>query len=76
VGGKIVFTLKEKGRNVVDSINSAMDMDEWHALVDMSRAIRFHKRQDISRLSEELLAFQGSAPRSMLVNWVHMNMLE
>jgi hypothetical protein len=43
-----MFTLKEIGRNVVDRIHSAMDRDEWHALVDMSRAIRFRKRQDIS----------------------------
>jgi hypothetical protein len=44
----IIFRLKDTGRNDVDRINSAMDSDEWHALVDMSQAIRFHKRQDIS----------------------------
>jgi len=48
VGGKIILTLKEIGRNVVDGISSAMDRDEWYVLVDMSRAIRLHKRQDIS----------------------------
>jgi hypothetical protein len=54
----IIFSLKEIGRNVVDRINSAMDRDNWHALVDMSQDIRFHKTQEISWLSEELLAFQ------------------
>jgi len=42
----------------VDRINSAVDRDKWHALVDMSQDMRFHKRQEISLLSEELLAFQ------------------
>jgi hypothetical protein len=44
----ITFSLKEMGRNVVDRINLAMDWDEWHACVNMSRNIRFYKRQDIS----------------------------
>jgi len=48
VGGKIIFTLKEIGRNIEDRINSAMNREEWHALVDMSQPIRFYKRQDIS----------------------------
>ena len=76
MGEKIIFTLKEIGRNGVDRINLALDRDEWHTLVEMSQAISFHKRQDISSLSEELLAFQGSAPCSMLVNWVYMSLLE
>jgi hypothetical protein len=42
------FSLKEIGRNVVDTINLAVDRDKWHALVEMSQANRFHKRQDIS----------------------------
>jgi len=37
-----IFSLKEIGRNVVDRINSAMDRDKWHALVDMSQDMRFH----------------------------------
>jgi hypothetical protein len=44
----ILFNLEEMGRKVVDRINLAMDWDEWHALVDMSQDIRFHKRQEIS----------------------------
>jgi len=37
-----IFSLKEIGRNVVDRINSAMDRDKWHALVDMLQDMRFH----------------------------------
>jgi len=49
VGRKILlFNLKGLGRNFVDRINLAMDWDEWHAFVNMSRKIRFHKRQKIS----------------------------
>jgi len=48
VGGRKIYCLKETGRNIVDRINSAMDRDELHALVDMSRTIRFHKRHDTS----------------------------
>jgi len=44
----ITFSLKEMGRNIVDRINLAMDWDKWHAVVNMSRNIRFQKRQDIS----------------------------
>jgi len=38
----IIFSLKERGRNVVDRINLGMDRDKWHALVDMSQDMRFH----------------------------------
>jgi hypothetical protein len=38
----ILYTLKEMGRKAVDRINLVMDLDEWHALVDMSQDIRFH----------------------------------
>jgi hypothetical protein len=42
----------------MNRINLAMDRDEWYAIVNMSWNIRFHKRQEISWLSEELKAFQ------------------
>jgi hypothetical protein len=44
----ILFTLKEMGRNVVDRINLAVYWDKWHALLEMSQDIRFHKRQENS----------------------------
>ena len=44
----ITFDLKEIKKKGADTINSATERDKWHTLVNMSRKIRFYKRQDIS----------------------------
>jgi hypothetical protein len=54
----IIFTLKETGRNGVQKINLATYWYKRHNFVNLLGAIRIHKRQEISRLTEEFLAFQ------------------
>ena len=40
----------------MNRMNLAMDRDEWHTVGNMSQNVGFHKRQEISGLSEELMA--------------------
>jgi hypothetical protein len=44
----ITVDLKETERNGVDMIKLVTERDKRHTLVNMSRKIRFYKRQDIS----------------------------
>jgi hypothetical protein len=53
-----ILNLKAIGRNGVGKFNLATHTYKWYIFVSMLQAIRFQKRQEISRLTKELLAFQ------------------
>jgi hypothetical protein len=60
----IRMDLRKTGQEVVDWIHVAHDSDQWQALVNMVRNLRFHKRRELLDYLSYYYGLQDSSPRS------------